>query len=158
VKTIPNAMRFNKNVQLTFETATIQDNAYKHPLVGMIMWVLVTVRLLSQQTAGMILTPRISQKAAGADILRIRRAPSRRSHPRLVFYPPHWQQLLEIAKVEMRRALFCGHPFLPERWLALKGECYEVLLGIIACYEEEEQPVESGELVSVRWRSYLIVS
>jgi hypothetical protein len=78
-------MRFNKNVQLTFETATIQDNAYKHPLVGMIMWVLVTVRLLSQQTAGMILTPRISQKAAGADILRIRRAPSRRSHPRLVF-------------------------------------------------------------------------
>ncbi|KAF8429855.1 hypothetical protein L210DRAFT_3652044 [Boletus edulis BED1] len=60
------------------------------------------------------------------------------------FYPPHWQQLLEIAKAEMRRALFCGHPFLPERQLALKGECYEVLLGIIARYEEEEKPVESG--------------
>ncbi|KAF8124113.1 hypothetical protein EV363DRAFT_1403405 [Boletus edulis] len=57
------------------------------------------------------------------------------------FYPPHWQQLLEIAKAEMRRALFCGHPFLPERRLALKGECYEVLLGIIARYEEEEKGI-----------------
>ncbi|KAG6375115.1 hypothetical protein JVT61DRAFT_3310 [Boletus reticuloceps] len=128
-------------MMLTFETATIQDSTYKHPLLGTIVWVLVTVRLLPQQTAGMILTPRISQKAAGADILRIRRAPSRRSHPRLVFI------LLtgnSFWRLEMRHALFCGHPFLPERWLVLKEECYEVLLGVIARYEKEEKPVESG--------------
>ncbi|KAG6380524.1 allophanate hydrolase subunit 1-domain-containing protein [Boletus reticuloceps] len=60
------------------------------------------------------------------------------------YYPALWQQLLEIAKAEMRCALFYGHPFLPERQLALKGECYEVLLGVIARYEQEEKPVESG--------------
>ncbi|KAG6369726.1 hypothetical protein JVT61DRAFT_13657 [Boletus reticuloceps] len=117
-------MWFNKNVQLTFETATIQDSTYKHPLLGTIMWVL---------PKGCWGRYSKNQKSA------IQVKPSQIS-----FYPPHWQQLLEIAKVEMRRALFCGHPFLPERWLTLKEECYEVLLGVIARYEKEEKPVESG--------------
>ncbi|KAF8120745.1 hypothetical protein EV363DRAFT_1188185 [Boletus edulis] len=60
------------------------------------------------------------------------------------FYPKLWQQLLEIAKAEMRRALFLHQPFLPDRKTAIKGECYEVLLGVIARYEREQRPVECG--------------
>ncbi|KAF8434884.1 hypothetical protein L210DRAFT_3506551 [Boletus edulis BED1] len=60
------------------------------------------------------------------------------------FYPKLWQQLLEIAKAEMRCALFLHQPFLPDRKTAIKGECYEVLLGIITRYEREQRPVECG--------------
>ncbi|KAF8123907.1 hypothetical protein EV363DRAFT_1403556 [Boletus edulis] len=73
------------------------------------------------------------------------------------FYPKLWQQLLEIAKAEMRRALFLHQPFLPDRKTAIKGECYEVLLGVIARYEREQRPVECGKSVFTHWQSYLII-
>lgn len=63
------------------------------------------------------------------------------------FYPKHWQQLLETAKAEMRRALFCGHPFLPDKRIAIDGECYEVLLGVITRYEREQRVVETSKLL-----------
>lgn len=73
------------------------------------------------------------------------------------FYPRLWQQLLEIAKAEMRRALFCNHPFLPDKQTAIDGECYEVLLGVITRYEREQRPVEKSKSVFVPWRLYLPV-
>ncbi|KAF8138106.1 hypothetical protein EV363DRAFT_1154943, partial [Boletus edulis] len=58
------------------------------------------------------------------------------------FYPPLWTQLLETAKGEMRCSLFRQHPFLPDKRTAVDGECYEVLLSVIARYEKEQLPVE----------------
>ncbi|KAF8430440.1 hypothetical protein L210DRAFT_877253 [Boletus edulis BED1] len=69
------------------------------------------------------------------------------------FYPKLWQQLLEIAKAEMRCTLFLHQPFLPDRKTAIKGECYEVLLGVIARYEREQRPVECGKSVFTHWQS-----
>lgn len=65
------------------------------------------------------------------------------------FYPPLWTCLLETAKAEMCRSLFHNHPFLPERHAssAPEGECYEVLLGVIARWEENQSPVEAGILL-----------
>ncbi|KAH0831087.1 hypothetical protein J3R83DRAFT_13648 [Lanmaoa asiatica] len=65
------------------------------------------------------------------------------------FYPPLWTQLLETAKAEMRHSLFRQHPFLPDKKTAVKGECYEVLLGVIARYEKEQMPVERGMVCSL---------
>ncbi|KAH0839473.1 hypothetical protein J3R83DRAFT_282 [Lanmaoa asiatica] len=70
------------------------------------------------------------------------RVPFRPRQWHIGFYPPLWTQLLETAKAEMRCSLFRQHPFLPDKKTVVKGECYEVLLGVIARYEKEQMPVE----------------
>ena len=65
------------------------------------------------------------------------------------FYPSLWTQLLETAKAEMRHALFHQHPFLPDKRTVVEGECYEVLLSVIARYEKEQMPVECSMVCSL---------
>ena len=49
----------------------------------------------------------------------------------------------------MQHSLFHQHLFLPDKQIAVDGECYEVLLGIIAHYENEQMPVKHG----IMWHS-----
>ena len=65
------------------------------------------------------------------------------------FYPLLWTQLLETAKAEMQCALFCQHPFLPDKQTTVEGECYEVLLNVIARYKKEQMPVKHGMVCSL---------
>lgn len=58
------------------------------------------------------------------------------------FYPTLWRRLLETAKTEMRRSLFRNHPFHPDKKTAVDGECYEVLLSVIARYDRNGEKVE----------------
>lgn len=60
------------------------------------------------------------------------------------FYPTLWRRLLETAKTEMRRSLFRNHPFHPDKKTAVDGECYEVLLSVIARYDRNGEKVEKG--------------
>jgi len=49
----------------------------------------------------------------------------------------------------MQCALFRQHPFLPDKRTTVEGECYEVLLNVIACYEKEQMSVEYGMVCSL---------
>ena len=55
-------------------------------------------------------------------------------------------QLLETAKVKIWCSLFCQHSFLSDKQTAVDGECYKVLLDIIAHSENKQMPVKHGTM------------